>query len=193
MSRFRLVLTLLIMTTALAAASAAQTNEARFAGKPAFSEGDALGYFVWKDGDTWKLRWTTFGAEHRFSGRVTIEGGEIRSFKRVDVDEERRLIAPGRPARVVRGPAGRVRGVRPGRSAVVATHTEDHINQETEQLIRFETRTDDDLDGFDFKVTEPTRVIRLVLEIDGAPRPMEIEVGRDNFKPNEDPVVIRLR
>lgn len=177
----------------MAAPAAAQTNEARFIGKPAFSEGDALGYFVWKDGETWKLRWTTFGAEHRFSGRVTVEGGEIRNFKRVDVDEERKVLAPRRPARVVRGPRGRVVGVAPGRGPVVATREEDHILQESEHLIRFSTRTDDDLDGVDFRVTGSTDVIRLVLEIDGQARPAEVEVGRDNFKPNEHPVVIRLR
>lgn len=174
-------------------AMSVQTNEQRFVGKPEFSSGDALGYFVWKDGETWKLRWTTFGSTHRFNGRVVVETGEIRDFKRVDVDTERKVLAPGRPARAVRGPRGRVVGVAPGRSAVVATRTEDKIAQETERLIVFTSETADDLDGFDFKVTQPTSVIRLFLEIDGKPRPAEIEVGKDNFKPNEHPVVIRLR
>ena len=170
-----------------------QNSEDPFIGKPQFSEGDALGYFVWKDGDTWKVRWTTFGAEHRFTGRVTLEGGAIRSFKRVDADVERKIIAPGRPRRVVRGPAGRVRGVQPGRSAVVASRDEDQIHQETEQSIRFAARTDDDLDGFDFRVSDVTKAIRLVLEIDGQARPGEVEVGKQNFKPNQHPVLIRLR
>ena len=174
-------------------ASPVQTNEARFVGKPEFSSGDALGYFIWKDGDTWKVRWTTFGSAHRFSGRVVIEGGEVRDFKRVDVDVERKVIAPGRPARVVRGPRGRVVGTQRGRAPVVATRTEDRIAQENEQLIVFNSQTDDDLDGFDFKVTASTTVIRLNLELDGQPRPAEVEVGKNNFKPNENPVVIRLR
>ena len=171
----------------------AGADASRFVGKPTFSEGNALGYFVWKDGDTWKLRWTTFGAEHRFTGRITVEGGEIRSFKRVDVDTERKVIAPGRPPRVVRGPLGRARGVAPGRAPVVATREEDHIEQETEHVIRFMTRTDDNLDGLEFKVTDATQTIRLVLEIDGVPRPEEVEVGRANFKPNESPLLIRVR
>jgi hypothetical protein len=170
----------------------ADTVEARFIGEPEFSEGDALGYFVWKDGDTWKLRWTTFGSEHRFTGRIAVEGGEIRSFKRIDVDTERKVIARGRPARVVRGPRGRVTGVNPGQAPVIASREEDKIEQETEHLIRFATRTDDDLDGLDFRVTEGTRTLRFVLEIDGQPRPAEIEVGRDNFRPNEHPLVVRL-
>jgi hypothetical protein len=171
----------------------ADTPSARFDGRPEFSEGKALGYFVWREGGTWKVRWTTFGAEHRFSGRVTVEGGELRSFKRVDVDEERRLIRPGRPAHVVRGPRGRARGVAGGRAPIVATRVEDRMEQETEHLIRFNTQTDDDLDGFDFKVTGEARVLRFVLEIDGVPRPLEVEVGRDNFKPRDEPLVVRLR
>lgn len=177
----------------LSAGLIAQTNEARFLGKPEFSSGDALGYFIWKDGDTWKLRWTTFGATHRFSGRIVVEGGELRDFKRVDVDEERRVIAPGRPARVVRGPRGGAVAVRPGRGAVVATRTEDRIEQESERVIVFKTETDDDVDGVDFKVTASTAVIRMNLEIDGRPRPEEVEVGRNNYKPAENPVVVRLR
>ncbi len=168
----------------------AETSAARFDGRPTFSEGEALGYFVWRDGDTWKVRWTTFGAEHRFNGRVTLDGGRFTSLKRIDVDTERRVIAPGRPARVVRGPAGRVRGVRGGRGPVVATRDEDVIVQENEGLVRFNTRTDDDIDGFDVEVNAAARGLRLFLEIDGVPQPDEIEVGRENFKPREHPVVV---
>jgi hypothetical protein len=171
----------------------ADVRVGRLDGKPEFSEGDALGYFLWKDGDTWKLRWMTFGADHRFSGRVTVEGGEFRRFKRIDVDTERRLIAPGRRPRVVRGVGGRVRGVAPGRAPVVASRTEDSIEQETEHLIRFSTRTDDDLDGLDFQVTDDAAAVSFVLQIDGEPRPAEVEVGRDNFKPRENPLVVRVR
>ncbi len=171
----------------------AGADASRFVGKPTFSEGNALGYFVWKDGDTWKVRWTTFGAEHRFTGRITVEGGEIRSFKRIDVDTERKVIAPGRAPRVVRGPRGRARAVAPGRAPVVATREEDHIEQESEHVIRFVSIADDDLDGCEFKVTDDTQVIRMVLEIDGVPRPEEVEVGRTNFKPNESPLLVRIR
>jgi hypothetical protein len=170
----------------------ADVGVARLNGQPEFSEGDALGYFLWKDNDTWKVRWMTFGANHRFSGRVTVEGGEFRNFKRIDVDTESRIIAPGRRPRVVRGRGGRAR-VAPGRAPVVNSREEDTIEQETEQLIRFVTRTDDDLDGLDFEVTDEARVVRFVLEIDGEPRPAEIELGGENFKPDEHPLVVRIR
>ena len=178
---------------ALGPAVSAETARARFDGKPKFDDGKALGYFIWLDGDTWKVRWTTFGAEHRFNGRVSIEGTEFQSFKRIDVDTERRVIAPGRPTRVVRGPRGRVRAVAPGRGPVVASREEDHMVQENEHLLRFLTRTDDDIDGFDFKLKEDRGILRFVLEIDGVQRPAEIEVGKSNFKPMEDPVVVNLR
>ena len=184
------LLTLLLLGAPLAAA---QTLVARFDGRPEFKEGKALGYFIWRDGDTWKLRWTTFGAEHRFNGRIVLEGGELKSFKRIDVDEERKLIRPGAPTRVVRGPAGRVRAVRPGRAPVVAERTEDKIEQEDERTLLWLTRTDDDVDGIDFKVSESTIVIRFNLMIDGQARPAEVEVGKENFKPNENPVRVRLR
>jgi hypothetical protein len=29
--------------------------------------------------------------------------------------------------------------------------------------------------------------------LDGKPRPLEVEVGKENFKPNEYPLVVRLR
>lgn len=187
------VVLVLVAFAATPATVMAEVGAPRAQGRPTFSEGKALGYFVWQEGDTWKVRWTTFGADHRFTGRVAVEGGGLRSFKRVDADTERRVIAPGRAPRAVRGPRGRVVGVRPGRGAVVAEREEDHINQESEQLIVFNTRTDDDIDGFDFKVSGDTRRIRLNLLIDGENRAAEIEVGRTNFKPNEDPLVISVQ
>lgn len=191
---FRAFITTLAAAAVTATSSAtAQTIAARFDGRPTFKEGKALGYFIWRDGDTWKLRWTTFGSEHRFAGRVVVEGGQIASFKRVDVDEERKVIRPGYAPRVVRGPAGRVRGVRPGRAPVVAERTEDKIEQENETTLQWLTRTDDDIDGIDFKVTNPTVVIRFNLLIDGEAKPAEVEVGKENFKPNENPVRARLK
>lgn len=171
----------------------ADTPIGRLEGQPKFSGGRALGYFVWKDGDTWKLRWMTFGSEHRFSGRVHVEGATIQSLKRIDVDTERKIIAPGRPGRLVRGPRGRVIGRAGGRAPVVASRDEDRIEQETEHLIRFFTLTDEDVDGLDFKIAGNAEVVRFILEIDGEPRPAEVEVGKGNFKPNENPLVVRLR
>jgi hypothetical protein len=171
----------------------AATTAAQFDGRPQFKEGKAFGYFIWRDGDTWKVRWTTFGAEKRFAGNVIVEGDELKSFKRIDVDEERRVIRPGRPTRVVRGPRGRVRGVAPGRAPVVAEREEDHISQESEHEIRFAARTDDDLDGFDFKVGQRTDRIRFRLQIDGRTRAEEIEIGARNIHPDEDPLVAILR
>jgi hypothetical protein len=188
-----MVMCVMVSLTGAASVLLADTAPVRFVGQPTFDDGEALGYFIWRDGDTWKLRWTTFGGEHRFTGRITLEGGEITSFDRVDVDTERKVLAPGRPGRVVRGPRGRVVGVTGGRAPVVATREEDTIEQETEQLIRFATVTRDDLDGLNFKVNNATRILRFVLEIDGIPRPAEVEVGRENFTPNENPIVVRLR
>jgi hypothetical protein len=189
--RTKAVVIAAVVATLTGATLIAETPARRFDGRPTFSEGNALGYFVWREGDTWKVRWTTFGAEHRFNGRVVLIEGQVDDLKRVDVDSERRVIAPGRPARVVRGPAGRVRGVRGGRPPVVASREEDRIEQENERTIVFNARTDDDIDGFDFKAPGARR-IRLVLQIDDKPRQEEVEVGRENYKPMETPLVATL-
>lgn len=187
-------LTLLVVAvTVLALAPLGAIDVAKFDGKPAFKEGDSFGYYVWKDGDTWKLRWTTFGGQHRFSGAVHANGGDLDDLKRIDVDSERRVIAPGRPARVVRGPRGRVVGVRPGRGAVVAEKVEDRIFQEGPGTIRFVTFTDDDIDGFDFKVKGPADSLRFVLEIDGASRAVQVDCGRNNEHPADNPFIVPLR
>ncbi|HTG88694.1 MAG TPA: hypothetical protein VL914_00820 [Vicinamibacterales bacterium] len=183
----------MVITMLCSALVGAETTVAQVQGQPKFSDGKALGYFVWKDGDTWKVRWMTFGSVHRFSGRIQVEGGEIRSLKRVDVDTERKIMAPGRPGHVVLGPRGRVIGRTGGRPAIVASREEDKIEQETEHLIRFLTRTTNDVDGLDFKVTDSSERLRFALQIDDKPRPEEVEVGKNNVKPNEHPLVVRLR
>ena len=189
----RFVIAVVLSMSGAAFTLHAATAVARFEGKPQFKEGKALGYFIWRDGDTWKVRWTTFGSQHRFTGNVIVEGGELKSFKRIDVDTERKVIRPGRAPRVVRGPRGRVRAVEPGRGAVVADRLEDHINQENEHEIRFTARTDDDIDGFDFKVGDRTDRIRFKLEIDGRMKSDDIEIGARNFHPEEDPLVAVMR
>lgn len=190
----RLIQLVVVVAAALVAAPVLQAAPAaRFDGKPQFKEGKALGYFIWREGDTWKVRWTTFGAQKHFTGHVDVEGGALTSFKRIDVDEERRVIRPGRAPRVVRGPRGNVRRVQPGRGAVVAERDEDHINQENEHEIRFSARTDDDIDGFDFKVGPRTNRIRFRLEIDGKMKPDDIEIGARNFHPEDDPLFAVLQ
>jgi hypothetical protein len=186
-----LVTTLLLL--GIPALVSGQTPAARFDGRPTFKEGKALGYFIWREGDTWKLRWMTFGAEHRFLGKVVVEGGDLVSFKRIDVDEERKVIRPGVRPGTVRGPRGRVIGVRPGRAPVVSEKTLDKIEQEDEGSLRWLTQTDDDIDGVDFKVSASAVAIRFMLQIDGEPKPAEIEIGKENFKPNTLPLRALLK
>lgn len=164
-----------------------------FEGKPAFKEGRDLGYYVWSDGDTWHVRWTTMGAKRHFRGTVVAEGGELKSLKRIDVETERKVIRPGRAPHVVRGPRGRVKGVAGGRPAVVATKVEDHIEMDGDNRIRFNAMTDDDIDGYVFKVTKDVRALRFVLEIDGVSRAIDVETGRNNRQPAQNPFVVQLR
>lgn len=184
--------TLFAMPLMLLVPSPAMQN-AMYDGRPAFAEGVELGYYLWRDGDTWHLRWTTMGRMRTFAGSVSATGGKLKSLKRIDVETERKILYPGRPAHVVRGPRGRVRGVRGGRAPVVATREQDHIKMDGNDRILFNARTDDDIDGFDFKVDDVER-LRFHLEIDGRAIVANlIEVGRNNEKPGELPLVVMLK
>ncbi len=133
------------------------------------------------------------GRMRTFSGSVSATGGKLKSLKRIDVKTERKVLYPGRPAHVVRGPCGRVRGVRGGRAPVVATREQDHIKMDGNDRIVFDARTDNDIDGFDFKVNDVER-LQFNLEIDGrAIVPNLIEVGKNNDKPGQLPLVVTLK
>ena len=192
--KFAALAVLAVLTAPTAPPAQGAIPAARFDGRPAFGEGIDLGYYLWRDGDdTWHLRWTTMGQQRRFTGAVTSEGGELKNLKRIDVEKERKVIYPGRAPHVVRGPAGRVRGVQGGRPAVVATKEQDHIEKDGDQRIVFAALTDNDIDGFDFTVDKDVTVLRFVLNIDGQPRPGAVEIGAGNTKPGRLPLFVNLR
>jgi len=61
-----IVAALFLFTLLVLHVPGAQAQVAQFNGKPDFSKGSELGYFVWGDGATWKVRWTTTGAMRSF-------------------------------------------------------------------------------------------------------------------------------
>ncbi len=185
MTSFGLAFTLLLSI------STAHAQAEKFDGKPTFAEGVDLGYYIWRDGEKWLVRWTTMGKMRHFAGAVTAEGGELKSLKRIDVESERRVLYPGRAPRVAVGPRGRVYR-RGGRAPVMATREQDKIDKDGDQRIVFNARTNDDLDGFDFKVDKKVTSLRFVLEIDGQVRPLLVEVGKNNTKPPTVPFVVKL-
>lgn len=184
---------LVVLSVLLYAPRAAAQQPNIFDGRPAFAEGIDLGYYLWRDQDGWHVRWTTMGPMRTFTGSVASEGGKLKSLKRVDVETERRVLYPGRPGHVVLGPRGRVVGVRPGRAPVVATREQDHIEKDGDYRIVFAARTNNDIDGFDFKLDDAVDVLRFVLNIDGTPRPIVVEMGRNNVKAASLPLVVRLK
>ncbi len=163
-----------------------------FDGKPTFAEGVDLSYYVWRDGNTWHIRWTTKGKMRRFSGSVVAEEGELKSLKRIDVEAERRVLYPGRAPRVVYGPRGRPHILR-GRAPVVVEREQDKIEKDGDHKIVFRAWTNDDIDGFDFKVDEKVRSLRFVLEIDSKQVPQWVEMGRHNEKAKSLPLIVKLR
>lgn len=182
---------LLLVISMLVLVPCARAQSEVFEGKPAFAEGVDLGYYIWRDGDTWHVRWTTRGQVRQFSGSVASEGGELKSLKRIDVESERRVLYPGRAPRVVYGPRGRGH-VRRGRGPVVVQREEDKIEKDGDNRIVFLARTNDDIDGFDFKVDKNVGALRFVLEIDGRQMPQRVELGRNNKKAERLPLRVRL-
>lgn len=75
----------------------------------------------------------------------------------------------------------------------MATRQQDKIEKEDDHTIVFSARTDDDIDGFRFRIADDVQVLRFALQIDGSPRPQLVEVGRDNWKPGNLPLVVRIR
>ena len=163
-----------------------------FQGRPVFKEGSDRSYFVWNEGNQWHVRWTTLGKMLRFSGSVISEGGKLKSLDKIDVEKERAIIRPGGPTRVVVGPRGRVRAVG-RRPAVVAEREQDRIEKEDDHTIRFLANTNDDIDGFDFKVEDSVKQLRFRLEIDGQSHVADVQAGRNNQHPHGNPFVVNLR
>lgn len=174
----RIVSVLFLFALALAIVPQALAQAEMYDGRPAFKEGEDAGYFIWRDGEEWHVRWTTQGAMRRFSGSVLAEGRELKSLKRIDVESESRIVRAGRPPRAVVGPRGRVR-VRGGQAPVIVTREQDKIEKDGDNRIRFLARTDNDIDGFNFKVDKNVTSLRFMLEIDGKARPQQVEVGKD--------------
>jgi hypothetical protein len=58
------------------------------AGKPAFSRGGSVGFFVWEDGTGWHLRWSSNGQPLKFLGEIT-SSGQFTRVTAVDVREDR--------------------------------------------------------------------------------------------------------
>ena len=77
LNRKPIVAAVILFTLLVLSAPGAQAQIEKFDGKPDFSKGSDLGYFIWHEGDTWKVRWTTTCAMRNFTGHVTAEGGKL--------------------------------------------------------------------------------------------------------------------
>lgn len=76
-----------LLIAALAASTAAMAAGGKYwEGRPAFTAGEATGYFIWQDTGGWHIRWTTKGKRHLFSGTITCDGNFVH-FKAVSRDK----------------------------------------------------------------------------------------------------------
>lgn len=189
MRRAMLLGMVMVMT---AAGVSASVDATRFEGRPIFREGFDRGYYVWHEGDQWHVRWTTKGAALDFTGQVIADGGKVTDLDRVDLEKESRVVRTGSRPVVVRGPRGRLRTERRPTTAVV-TKEQDRVEKDGDRTIRFRARTDADIDGFDFEVDKDVKALRFVLQVEGQSRPVDVEVGKNNAKPDGNPFTVTLR
>lgn len=190
MTRAMLLGGLLFLSSAGIAATS--QDESRFEGRPVFREGSDRGYYVWRDGNRWHVRWTTQGKLLNFSGQVIAEGGKLSDLDRVDLERESKIVRTGSRPVLVRGPYGRVHAERRPATAVV-TKEQDKVEKDGDRTIRFRARTDADIDGFDFEVDKNVSALRFVLQVDGQTRAVDVEVGRNNAKAGGNPFTVHLR
>jgi len=188
----RTILAVVVLCAAAAAGAAfAAEPAARCDGRPDFAAGEGRGYWVWRDGDRWSVRWTTYGAERFFAGSVEAEGGDLKDLDRVDVERESKVVRSGRAPRTRVGPRGRVH-VRPGRAPVVATREEDKIEKDGDDRIVWSSRTDADVDGFNFDVGRHVTRLRFVLRMDGESRALDVALGKEAVTPDGNPFEVVL-
>jgi len=187
--RSRIVVCLFVLLLTLSPSTLAQAD--KFDGRPAFAEGIDLAYYIWREGDKWLVRWTTKGPNRKFTGSVVAEGGELHDLKRIDLDEERKVLYPGRAPNVWVGPRGRTH-VGGGRAPVVVERKQDRIEKDGDHRIVFAAITSNDIDGFNFKVDKKVTTLRFVLEINGRQMPQRVEIGKNNQKAPTLPLVVRI-
>jgi hypothetical protein len=191
MNRLKLLAVVFLSILLLTVSPSVLAQADKFDGRPAFAEGIDLSYYIWREGDKWLVRWTTKGPNRKFTGSVVAEGGELHDLKRIDLDEERKVLYPGRAPHVYVGPRGRAR-VGGGRAPVVVERKQDRIEKDGDHRIVFAAITSNDIDGFNFKVDKKVTTLRFILEINGRQMAQNVEFGKDNQKPSALPLVVRI-
>ena len=185
---------LLVVGLALSCPSPDSAAEVpRFDGRPAIEEGPERGYFVWRDGEIWHVRWTARGAQRHFTGEVVAEGGKLKSLKRIGLDTEVLARSQGQSGGVIVSPEAPYGKVVKSRPPSVRTRPQDHVDKESDREIRWNSRTDTDVDGFDFKVTVDVLSLRFLCAIDGQAVPADVFAGSGRVHPDLNPFVVALK
>jgi len=191
MSQLKKQIVMFLSVVLLAVSPSVLAQADKFDGRPAFAEGIDLSYYIWREGDKWLVRWTTKGPNRKFTGSVVAEGGELHDLKRIDLDEERKVLYPRRAPQVAVGPRGRVYR-RGGQAPVVVERKQDRVEKDGDHRIVFAAITSNDIDGFNFKVDKKVTTLRFILEINGRQMAQHVEFGKDNQKPSALPLVVRI-
>ncbi len=191
MNQFKKQTIFLLLISMLGILPSVKAQADMFDGKPTFAQGTDLGYFIWREGDTWHIRWITKEKMRKFSGSIASDGGKLKSLKRIDVDSERVVLYVAKIPRVEIGLDGK--GYFRGGKAPVIVESMDKLKKDGDNRIEFLARTNDDIDGFDFNVDDRVVSLSFVLKIDGRNVPQLIEMGNKNQKAESLPLRVRLK
>lgn len=158
------------------------------AGRPTFSQNDVPAYYIWRDGDHWHVRWSSFSWARNFAGSILADSSSLTNLRKVDPFSELGVMYPMRQKllRVVLDkdhPAG---------FGPVESSNRD-IRMKGKQTIRFSSRTEDSVDGFDFTTEDGVQTLTFDLKIEGKPAVGIVYVGSGNSTPDSLPLVVSLK
>ena len=182
----------LVSLVALPAPILAQENV--HDGTPAFSASRPIAYYVWRDGGTWHVRWTSLQRMRKFNGSVIAQDGALTALVRIDPEKELASRAPSSnklPFTIVReGPVGRPPSPPPPSTKAMSRAD---IEMDGTNRITFDSQVDGGINGFDFTADESVTELAFVLEIANKSQPGMVFVGRKSEKPESLPLVIVLK
>ncbi len=173
-------LLLIVLFALLLPVSHAASQAGMYEGRPKFPQDATLRYYVWQTANTWHVRWTA-AHDTRFTGSVAAENGNLTSFRRVDAHRESPVMYPGRRLRL-----------EVGESSPAPREEQGRIAKDGADKIVF-SGVMKGVNGFDFRADTDVTALRFVLEIGGRTLPMMVEIGRNNEKPTELPLVVQLK
>ena len=168
------------------------TSSDMYDGRPTIDRSHPTGYYLWRGGDQWHLRWVAIDHGRVFKGSVTAEGGGFGSMRQIDPSAEGRSYLSWVTHMTVT--VGRANGSRISQAGPPPqSNDRTSIQRNGVAQIIFDSRINDNISGFDFSADDSVAVLRFDLQVDGKARLEMLRIGRDNQAATEFPLVVNLK